>query len=158
MTAVITHARRTSRLSKLIDAAGGVTIGTALAQAKANMAALAPRSLEEVAARIAELAAIPSPEDASADAGARLAQVYHAANGVIDAAGPFDEDVRVVAAGLCDLIDDASPERPFDWRVLPVYAQSLQLLISLPGDQTEARAKVRESLDRMVDKKLSQTG
>ena len=157
MSAVITHTRRASRLSKLIDAAGGITIGTALAQAKANLAALQPRSVEEIAARIADLAAIRTPASPD-DEEVGLARTYHAANGVIDAAGPFDADVRIVAAGLCDLIDAASPERPFDWRVLAVYAQSLQLLISLPGDQTEARAKVRESLDRMVDKKLAQAG
>jgi hypothetical protein len=154
---VITHARRASRLSKLIDAPGGVSVGTALTQARANLAALAPRSVEEVAASIAVLAAIQPPQ-ASEDAQAQLARAYHAASGVMDAAGPFDLDIRSVALGLCDLIDAASSERPFDWRVLPVYAQSLQLLISLPVDQVKARGQVRESLDHMVATKLSQTG
>lgn len=154
---VITHARRKSRLSKIIDEAGGVSIGVALTRAKANLEALAPRSAEEVAARIADLAAVKPPASPEQTV-AVLGTAYRAANGVIDSAGPFGmEDVCAVALGLCDLIDGATPERPFDWRVLPVYAQSLQLLLALPED-AEARRKVRESLDMMVDRKLAQPG
>ena len=36
---VITHARRKSRLATMIDAAGGITVGVALARARANVAA-----------------------------------------------------------------------------------------------------------------------
>jgi hypothetical protein len=154
---VITHNRRKSRLSKIIDEAGGVSIGTALAQAKANLDALKPRSAAEVAERIADLAAI-QPPTAPEENMAVLASAYRAANGIIDGAGPFDmDDIRAVALGLCDLIDAATPERPFDWRVLPVYAQSLQLLLTMPED-ADGRRKVRESLDLMVDRKLAQPG
>ena len=152
---VITHNRRKSRLSKIIDEAGGVSIGAALTQAKANLDALKPRSLVEVAERIAELAAIAPPMAPDQDATV-LATAYRAANGIIDSAGPFEmDDIRVVALGLCDLIDAATPERPFDWRVLPVYAQSLQLLLALPED-ADARTKVRQGLDVMVNRKLGQ--
>lgn len=154
---VITHNRRKSRLSRIIDEAGGVSIGTALTQAKANIQALKPRSLAEVADRIAELAAIVPPTTPQEDM-AVLGTAYRAANGIIDSAGPFDmEDIRAVALGLCDLIDAATPERPFDWRVLPVYAQSLQLLLALPED-ADARTKVRQGLDFMVHRKLGQPG
>lgn len=154
---VITHARRKSRLSRIIDEAGGVSIGTALAQAKANLDALQPRSAAEVAARIADLTAIQPPETPD-EVMPALGRAYRAANGVIDGAGPFDmDDIRAVAVGLCDLIDAATPERPFDWRVLPIYAQSLQLLLAMPND-AEGRRKVRESLDLMVDRKLTQPG
>ena len=152
---VITHNRRKSRLSKIIDDAGGVSIGTALTQAKANLDALKPRSLVEVAERIAELAAIVPPTAPEQDTTV-LATAYRAANGIIDSAGPFDmDDIRAVALGLCDLIDAATPERPFDWRVLAVYAQSLQLLLALPED-AEARTRVRQGLDLMVHRKLGQ--
>lgn len=154
---VITHARRKSRLSRIIDEAGGVSIGTALAQAKANLDALQPRSAAEVAARIADLSAIQPPATPD-EVTPALGRAYRAANGVIDGAGPFDmDDIRAVAVGLCDLIDAATPERPFDWRVLPIYAQSLQLLLAMPDD-AEGRRKVRESLDLMVDRKLTQPG
>lgn len=154
---VITHNRRKSRLSKMIDEAGGVSIGTALAQAKANLDTLKPRSAAEVADRIADLGAIRPPA-APDEVQAALGRAYRAANGVIDGAGPFDmDDIRAVAIGLCDLIDAATPERPFDWRVLPIYAQSLQLLLAMPDD-AEGRRKVRESLNLMVDRKLAQPG
>ena len=42
---VITHARRKSRLATLIDAAGGITVGVALARARSNVAALRPKGL-----------------------------------------------------------------------------------------------------------------
>jgi len=154
---VITHARRKSRLSKIIDEAGGMSIGTALAQARSNLAALEPRSAAEVADRIADLAAVQPPAEGE-DPMPALGVAYRAANGVIDGTGPFDmDDIRSVAIGLCDLIDAATPERPFDWRVLPVYARSLQLLLSMPDD-ADGRQKVRESLTAMVDRKLTQTG
>lgn len=154
---VITHNRRKSRLSKMIDEAGGVSIGTALAQAKANLDTLKPRSAAEVADRIADLGAIRPPSTPD-EVQAALGRAYRAANGVIDGAGPFDmDDIRAVAIGLCDLIDAATSERPFDWRVLPIYAQSLQLLLAMPDD-AEGRRKVRESLNLMVDRKLAQPG
>lgn len=153
---VITHARRKSRLSKIIDAAGGVSVGAALVQARNHMEKLRPRSLAEVADRISELEqlqATDSPEEAAE----RLAVAYRAANGVIDSAGPFDlDDVCKAAVGLCDLIDAVSPARPFDWRVLPVFAQSMRLLMALPLEAKEERGRILSSLDRMIDLKLAQ--
>jgi len=154
---VITHARRKSRLSKIIDTAGGVSVGKALAQAKANLEALRPRSLQEVSDRVAELERL-APPSTPEEGVERLAIAYRAANGVIDSAGPFDlDDVCKVALGLCDLIDAVTPTRPFDWRVMPVYAQSLRLLLLLPADASAERAQVRASLDHMVDVKLAQS-
>jgi hypothetical protein len=155
---VITHARRKSRLAKLIESSGGSSVGTSLAQARANLDKLRPRGLEEVAARTSEMADIPTPETPGER---RLAMeaAYRAANGVIDAAGPFDLlDLCGVAAGLCDLIDAASEERPLDWRVVPVHAQSLRLLLALPADADAARAAVVTELRDLVDRKLSQAG
>ncbi len=154
---VITHARRTSRLSKIINAAGGVSIGVALTRARANLEVLRPRGLEELATCIAELEAIQPA--VGGDDSAVLAKVYHAANGVIDAAGPFElHDICAVASGLCDLADAATAERRFDWRVLPVCVQSLRLLMTLPADAVDGRATVRANFDDMVSRKLSQAG
>lgn len=155
---VITHARRTSRLAKLIQSAGGLSIGTALAQARANLDKLKPRGLEEIAARIDELASIPGPSEADADQlTVAMGQAYRAANGVIDAAGPFNlEAICAVAIGLCDLIDAASPTRPFDWRVVPVHAQTLKLLLALPPEAEAERAALLEQINDLVDRKLAQ--
>ena len=155
MTVVITHARRRSKLSQLIDSAGGVSIKTALAQAETNLAALEPRAMSEIEDRIAELEAILAP-DRPEDEQAALDLAYRAASGVIDAAAPFGlEDLCAAAARLCDLIDAACTDRPFDWRVLPVGARTLRMLISLPADATAERAELSAELERLVDRKLS---
>ena len=155
---VITHARRKPRLAKLIESAGGMSVGTALTQARENLDKLRPKGLEEVAARVNEMAAIAPPETAEDRVTAMLA-AYHAANGVIDAAGPFDlPDLCGVATGLCDLIDAASEERPLDWRVVPVHVQTLRLLLALPAEAKAERAAVLAELNGLVEKKLSRAG
>ncbi len=154
---VITHAQRKSRLAKMIDAPGGISVMTALAQAKANLEPLRERSLEEIAGQVAILAAV-QPPGPTEDPQLRLQQLYRTANAVIDAAGPFElEEICAAAAGLCDLIDAATDERPFDWRVPPVFAGSLSLMLSLPDTAREERAKIRAGLVDLVTRKLAQT-
>ncbi|GAA0623194.1 hypothetical protein GCM10009422_19030 [Brevundimonas kwangchunensis] len=154
---VITHARRKSRLSRLIDEAGGMSVGVALAQARANLDTLRPQSLAEIAAQASELAAVAKPAD-EAEVQAELKKVYFLANAVIDAAGPFQmTDICDVAAVLCDLIDATAPEKPFDWRVVPVCSSAIQLLLTLPDDAVEERAKIHQGLDLLISRKLGAT-
>jgi hypothetical protein len=155
---VITHARRKSRLARMIDAPGGISVLTALTRAKANLEPLRARSLEEIARQIAVLAEVtpPAPDE---DGLLRLEQLYRTANAVIDAAGPFElEDVCAAAAGLCDLIDAASDAHPFDWRVPSVFAGSLGLMMSLPDHAHEERGRIRQGLVDLVTNKLAQAG
>jgi len=66
---IITHNRRRSRLSTMIDQPGGVSVGTALKQARANLAEYEPRSREVIEAQVSALAGMkpPSgPDEASA--------------------------------------------------------------------------------------------
>ena len=155
---VITHARRKSRLAKMIDSAGGISIGVALTRARANIAALRARGLEEVARHIDELAALEPPADPEATI-RTLQQVYRSANHVIDAAAPFDlEEICAVAISLCDVVDRNLSGAEFDWRILSVHIQSLQLLNTLPDDATEQREQVTAHLTAMVAKKFGQTG
>ncbi len=154
MTVVIRQHRK-SRLSTLIDQAGGVSVGVALAQAQANLETLQARSQTIVAERIAELARLAAPLPDDPDADRRLAYVYQLSSAVIDAAGPFEmDDLCAVAAGLCDLIDAAAADRPFDWRVVTVHAQSMQLILTLPPEAIEDRAQVLDSLKQVMAKKL----
>lgn len=160
---VITHARRRSRLSQIIDSAGGVSVGAALAKARENLAALKPRALEEVARHIDEAAAIPAPTDPM-DAIRRLEQVYRAANGVIDAAHSFDlDDLCAIALSLCDVVDRSAVALEaggvdIDWRVIEVHAQSLRLVYGLPAEATAERAQIRARLADMVARKFAQAG
>ena len=155
---VITHSRRKSRLSEMIDSAGGITVGVAVAQAHENIAELRARAMKEVSRHIAELAALQQPNTADERADI-LRRIYQSANNVIDAASPFGlDEVCTVATSLCDMVDRAAGETAFDWRILSVHIQSLQLLNTLPAEAVEQREAVLAQLKTMVAKKFGQTG
>ena len=156
---VITHARRKSRLAKLIDSAGGVTVGVALTRARQNSSALRVRGLEEVTRHIDVLAALEAPTDPDATVRS-LQQIYISANHVIDAAHPFElDEICAVALSLCDMVDRASVDgAAFDWRIMAVHIQSLRLLNTLPADAVKEREQVTTHLAEMVARKFGQTG
>lgn len=151
---VVTRIQRKSRLATLIDQPGGLSVGVAIAQAKANLEPLQAQSREIVAAQIAELSQLetPPPPDQASE---HLDRAYRAASGVIDAAGPFDmHDLCAAAAGLCDLIDAAPRDRPFDWRIVTVHARALRLILNLPAGAAEGRALILENLRQVLTHKL----
>lgn len=155
---VITHARKKSRLAKMIDSAGGIAVGVALTRARDNIGKLRGKALEEVSRHIGELVALqqPTTEDEKDES---LRRIYQSANHLIDAASPFGMDrICTVATSLCDMVDRAAIEHSFDWRILSVHIQSLQLLHALPADATEQRDAVVSQLAAMVAKKFGQTG
>lgn len=153
---VITHNRRRSRLSTLVDQPGGVSVGVALNQARANLAGLEARSREIIREQVTALAALPAPVGIDETA---LDQAYSHASAVIDAAGPFElNDLCAAAANLCDLIDAAPEGRAFDWRVVTVHAQALRLLLTLPSEASDARAKVLDSLKDVLKAKVPGAG
>ncbi|HST91262.1 MAG TPA: chemotaxis protein CheE, partial [Brevundimonas sp.] len=57
------------------------------------------------------------------------------------------------AAGLCDILDNAPSDRPFDWRIVTVHARALKLLQTLPLEQADSRAAVLDSLREVVERK-----
>ena len=155
---VITHARRKSRLANMIDSAGGIAVGVALTRARENIGKLRGKALEEVTRHIGELAALQQPTTAD-EKEESLRRVYQSANHLIDAASPFGlEEICAVATSLCDMVDRATGEADFDWRILSVHIQSLQLLNTLPEDATEQREAVIAHLSQMVAKKFGQAG
>ena len=151
---VVMWKTRTSRLSTIIDTPGGLSVGVAMAQARANLEDLKVEGEKIVAERIARLAALRPPADGG-DPILQLNEAYEIGSAVIDAAGPFDrDDLCKAAAGLCDLIDAAEPGRPFDWRMVTVHAQALQLILGLPADAEAARAEILSNLDELVRRKI----
>lgn len=151
---VFLHKRTPSRISLMIDKPGGLTAEDALRQATANLEPLRDEALQRIKAHIASLQTINPPP--SGDPSGTLDNVYAVAAAIIDCASPFElDDVCVVAAGLCDLVVDVSPERPFDWRVPAVYAGTLALLMTLPADACDQRRQVREGIDAILACKLS---
>ncbi len=145
---------RTSRLSAIIDQPGGLSVGVAMAQAHANLEHLKAQSQAIVAERIARLSALRPPPEGQ-DPILALGEAYEIGRAVIDAAGPFDrDDLCKAAAGLCDLIDAAPPGAKFDWRMVTVHAQALQLILSLPPEADEARREILANLHTMVARKI----
>jgi len=151
---VVIRTPRVSRLSKLIDSAGGASVALALARARRNLAKLEPRSLEVVRGHVAELAALTPPAGPE-EALPALEAAYRAAVGVLDAAGPFErDDLCAAAVSLCDLIDGADADG-FDWRIVQVHARALELMLTLPGDAVDQRQRVLEGLAAVRTRKLS---
>ncbi|WP_426028158.1 chemotaxis protein CheE [Brevundimonas sp. TWP2-3-4b2] len=138
----------------MIDAPGGVSIGAALAQARANIEAKRAEAMTVIDVQIAVLESVLPPANLS-EQGLQLNEAYRAANGVIDAASPFElVDLCQAASGLCDLIDSARPDQLFDWRIVTVHARTLHLLQMLPLEETAARNTVLDSLKSVADRKL----
>ena len=108
------------------------------------MAPLRAPALARIDTYVAELESL---EAAKGD----LDRVYTLASGIIDCASLFDlGEVCAVAAGLCDLVEDASPERPFDWRMPALHARTLKLLLSLPSYAAEQRLQLRDEIAAVV--------
>ena len=147
---VVLRTQRKSRLAKLIDQPGGVSVGVALAQAQANLKDLQARGVAIIAGRIAALEALPPPPPGDPDPLRRLTEAYDLSNAIIDAAGPFEMvDLCTIAAGLCDVLDSAPEDRPFDWRIVTVHARSMQLILGLPPEAVEDRAVILDRLRQL---------
>lgn len=133
-----------SRLGQMMDLAGGVTAEKALSQAEANLQPLRTAAMNHIAGHVAELAKLDGCD-------ADLDRVYFLGSAIIDCASLFDQgEICAVAAGLCDLVQDASTDRPFDWRMPALHARTLKLLLSLPRHALEQRLKLRDQIAAVV--------
>ena len=146
----VVRIKRKSRLSTLIDRAGGISVGVALKQAARNLAPMQEQALAIVADLTGQLEALtpPAPDQAAE----RLDEVYRIGLGILDAIGPFDlPRLHRVAWGLCDLVDRYDAARPFDWRVVEVHTRALRLFLSV-GAEADGPAfdEVIAGLDKAV--------
>lgn len=149
---VITHNQRKSRLSEMLDRPGGISIGVALTQAKANLDALQGQARAIITDNIAILLATPEPGLIEP---MRLDLAYSASSQIIDAASPFAmDDLCTAAKGLCDLLDAAPRQGGFDWRIATVHAQAMKVLLSLPPEEATARSAILSNLHEVLRRKL----
>ena len=149
---VITHTQRKSRLSEMLDRPGGVSVGVALAQARANLDGLQEQARAIIGDNIAALLAKPDPNLIEP---MRLDLAYSASSQIIDAASPFSmDDLCTAAKGLCDLLDAAPRQGGFDWRIATVHAQAMKLLLALPPQDKAARTAILTNLHEVLRKKL----
>ena len=149
---VITHTQRKSRLAEMLDRPGGVSVGVALAQARANLDGLQDQARAIIGDNIAALLAKPDPNLIEP---MRLDLAYSASSQIIDAASPFAmDDLCIAARGLCDLLDAAPRTGGFDWRISTVHAQAMKLLLALPPEEQAARTAILTNLHEVLRKKL----
>lgn len=153
MTVVRTIPRK-SRLSTLIDKAGGLSVGVARRQAGENLDALRERGQAIIDDRIVALGALPPPATAQDVLPTRIA-AYRLSSEVIDAAGMFEmHDLCAAASGLCDYLDAHDEGATVDWRVVTVHARSMRLLTTLTAEAANERAAVMHHLRQVLEHKL----
>lgn len=149
---VITHTQRRSRLADMMDRPGGVSVGTALAQAAANLDVHREQARGIITTNIATLLEPQSPDLPET---MRIDLAYAASSQIIDAASPFAmDDLCTAAKGLCDLLDAAPRQGGFDWRIATVHAQAMKLLLSLPPEEATARTAILSNLHQVLQHKL----
>lgn len=148
---VVTWVKRRSRLSKLIDAPGGKSVGAAVRDAVANLEPLREESVRVINGHIDALERMAASDPRPADPDEA---VYRLASAVLDAAGPFAlHDVSQAAYSLCEIADSHPEGAPFDWRVVDVHVQAMRYLMVLPTDAADARRIVLEGLKQVAEHK-----
>lgn len=148
----VTWVMRRSRLSKLVNQPGGVTVGKALADAAVQTEEFRAEAMAVVAAALDELDAVVAAPPAADGAQAWLERVYFLATRISDTAGPFGyEDLCAAAFSLCELADRQQRGQGLDLPPLKVHAAALRLLLS--GDQPPAARKaVLAGLSQVVER------
>ncbi len=145
---------RKSRLSTLVDQAGGLSVGMAKRRAQANLDVMKPRALEIIGARVEALSNLAEPVTPEAALPARI-DAYRLSSEIIDAAGMFEmRDLCAAAKGLCDILDVTGQDGALDWRIVTVHAQSMRLLMSLADDAAAERAAVTDHLRKVLAHRL----
>lgn len=143
---------RRSRLSKLVNQPGGVTVSKALAEAARQTEEFRAEAMTVVAAALDELDAVVAAPPAAQDRPDWLDRVYFLATRVCDTAGPFGyEDLCAAAFSLCELVDRQRRGRALDLPPIKVHAGALRLLLA--GDQPPAARKaVLAGLAQVVER------
>lgn len=143
---------RRSRLSKLVNQPGGVTVSKALAEAARQTEEFRAEAMTVVAAALDELDAVVAAPPATGDLPAWLERVYFLATRISDTAGPFGyEDLCAAAFSLCELADRQRRGRALDLPPIRVHAGALRLLLA--GDQPPAARKaVLAGLAQVVER------
>ena len=144
-----------SRLSKLINEAGGITVNTALKQAKAAIETLRVPSLADIDASLAEMDKLFGPT-ARNRAGESLEDLYFLSTRIIDCAIFLEgSDIDLAARALCELVDRSQMNDVCDWEAIDVHISSIKLLRAAGLAMTdEQRAHVLEGLARVTRKRI----
>lgn len=151
MTAV-TWIMRRSKLSRLVNQPGGITVAAALAEAAEQTREFRAEAEKVIVAAFDEFDTLLSASPAAAEAEAWLDKVYFLATRVSDTAGPFGfEDMCSAAISLCELADRQKRSPIPDLPPLKVHAAALRLLFA--ADQPAGAGKaILAGLAQVVEK------
>lgn len=151
MTAV-TWIMRRSKLSRLVNQPGGISVAAALAEAAEQTKEFRAEAEAIIQATFDELDTVLAAPPAGQDSEAWLEKVYFLATRVSDTAGPFGfEDMCAASLSLCELADRQKRSWTLDLPPLKVHAAALRLLFS--NDQPAGAGKaILQGLAQVVDK------
>ncbi len=126
------------KLTSQLRQPGGPAVAEALQAAKANLDAIAPECLSELAKVTNEAIACFQgfPETFSREALDALYAIAARAIGVGEVCGAPTADVAFIS--LCDLIDHFTTSGRWDLEAIAVHVQTLQLLVLRAGQETDA--------------------
>ncbi|MDP1632285.1 MAG: hypothetical protein Q8L66_12790 [Caulobacter sp.] len=145
---VVTWFMKKSRLSQMVDTAGGTTVVSALRAAEVNNLALKDEALAAVDATLAELDRLTAstPEDPKD----WLARIYGLASDLLDVSGPFGlDDMCKGVYSLCELVDRQKRQGRCDLPPILVHVRSLRLLRQ-PDQPAEASAQILAGLEAVL--------
>lgn len=151
MSAVLWMTRK-SRLSQLIDEAGGMTVGTALAEAQNQILPMRETALQAVVEGLGDLEVLVAATPAEGEETAWLERIYGLAYGLLELAGPFGlEDMCAAAYSLCALADGQKRQGRLNPEPIRVHVAALRLLTQ-NGEGEETRKAVLKGLAHISDR------
>jgi hypothetical protein len=141
-----------SRLSQLVDDAGGITVGVALGEAEALTRTLREAALAAVLDGVAALEALTAVVPAAAEADAWLGRVYGLAYQLLELAGPFGlDDMCAAAHSLCALADGQRRLGRLSPEPIALHVAAIRLLVR-EGESAETRKAVLEGLAHISER------
>lgn len=144
---VVTWIMKKSRLSTLINTAGGTTVSKALLAAEQNTRPLRDQAMAEVDAILGDLEALAAGQAMTA---ADQGRAYALSSSLLDVVGPFGlEDMCKAAYSLCELVDRQRRADRCDLAPVRVHVAALRLLRQL-SEPAEARQQVLRGLEALL--------
>jgi hypothetical protein len=141
-----------SRLSRLIDDAGGMTVGTALAEADTLTQSMREAALQAVVEGLGDLEGLVGAGPEEGEETRWLERIYGLAYGLLELAGPFGlEDMCAAAYSLCALADGQRRQRRLNAEPIRLHVAALRLL-TRDGESDETRKEVLAGLAHISER------
>jgi hypothetical protein len=146
---VVTWIMKKSRLSRLVDSGGGVTVLGALRGAEERIGSMREEALAVVDETLARLESLTRAAP-QGPAGPWLDEIYALSASLLDVAGPFGlEDMCAGAHSLCETADRQKASGRVTLPPIQVHVAALRLLRQ-PDEPAASRRQVLEGLEKLL--------